>query len=121
MSSSSICAIIPTYNRSGMLRARFDSILAQSRPMQEIIVVNDGSTDDTENVVKSYGDRVKLISKTNGGKSSALNSALARCTADYIWIFDDDDIAAPDSIDRLAEAMDIDSTIDYAYGTYQNF
>ena len=50
-------------------------MLAQTPPPDQIVVVNDGSTDDTEQIVKSYGDRITLINKANGGKSSALNLA----------------------------------------------
>jgi glycosyltransferase involved in cell wall biosynthesis len=118
---SSICAIIPTYNRSAMLKECLDSILAQSRPPDEIIVVNDGSTDDTESAVKAYGTRVTLINKANGGKSSALNIALAQSKSDYIWICDDDDIAAPDGVEHLAAALDADGTVGFAFGTFRTF
>src|SRR5689334_4837795 len=119
--SSTICAIIPIYNRSSMLRESIDSILAQTRPVQEIIVVNDGSTDDTIDVVRSYGDRLKLINKTNGGKASAVNLALKHCQSDYIWICDDDDLARPDGTKLLANALDENECIDFAFGTFQIF
>jgi len=118
---STITAIIPTYNRAAMLRECIDSVLAQTRPVDEIIVVNDGSTDDTESIVKSYDDRITLISKKNGGKSSALNLALAQCTSDYIWICDDDDIAATDGLESLATALDADDTAGFVFGTFKIF
>lgn len=99
-----------------MLRECVDSVLAQTRAIDQIMVVNDGSTDDTEAVVRSYGDRIVLINKENGGKASALNLALAQCTSDYVWICDDDDIAAPDGIEHLATALDSDDILDCAFG-----
>lgn len=119
--TSSICAIIPTYNRAGYIRETIDSILNQTRPVQEIIVVNDGSTDDTVAVVEAYGTRVRLISKENGGKASALNRALAVTRADYIWICDDDDIADPHAMEHLAGALDADPAAGMAYGRYDIF
>jgi GT2 family glycosyltransferase len=118
---STICAIIPTFSRAAMLRECIDSILAQTRPLDQIIVVNDGSTDDTQNIVKSYGERVTLISKPNGGKSSAINLALPLCKTDYVWICDDDDIAAPDGAEVLAVALDADADAGFAFGTFKIF
>jgi glycosyltransferase involved in cell wall biosynthesis len=104
-----------------MLCECIDSILAQTRPVDEIIVVNDGSTDDTNEVVQSYGDRLTLINKPNGGKSSALNLGLKHCKSDYVWICDDDDLAAPDGAKHLAGALDLNDDADFAFGTYQFF
>ena len=104
-----------------MLRECIDSILAQTRPVDQVIVVNDGSTDDTIDVVQSYGDRLTLINKPNGGKSSALNLGLRHCKSDYVWICDDDDIAAPDGIKHLAHALDLNDEAGFAFGTYQFF
>jgi glycosyltransferase involved in cell wall biosynthesis len=119
--SASICAIIPSYNRAAMLRECIDSVLAQTRPPDQIVVVNDGSTDDTEQVVRSYGDRITLITKANGGKSSALNLALAQCSADYIWICDDDDLAAPNGLECLVTALDAHPEAGFAFGDLRTF
>ena len=119
--SGTVCAIIPTYNRSGMLRECIDSILMQSYPPQQIIVVNDGSTDDTETVVQRFGDRVQLITKPNGGKAAALNFALVQCKTDYVWICDDDDVAAPDGLEHLVKALDADASLGFVFGTFNIF
>jgi len=118
---NSICAIIPTYNRAAMLKESIDSVLAQTQPVDQIVVVNDGSTDDTESVVKSYGDRVSLLNKQNGGKSSSVNMALGQVTADVVWICDDDDIAAPDAVEHLAPAMEADPELNLCMGAYCSF
>jgi hypothetical protein len=62
-----------------------------------------------------------LISKPNGGKASALNLAMAQCTGDYIWICDDDDVAAPDGLDALAAILDADPSVGFAFGTFKIF
>lgn len=104
---STVCAIVPTFNRREMLGECLFSLLVQTRPPDRILVVDDGSTDGTAAFVKErFGAAVTLLHKENGGKSSALNHALPHCAGDYVWICDDDDIAAPDGCGLLAEALD---------------
>jgi len=121
MPKPTVCAIVPTYNRSALLRVTLDGILAQTRPVDQILVINDGSNDNTEEVVKSYGDRVTLITKKNGGKAAAQNTALEHCTADFVWICDDDDYADPKGIEILADMLDADPSLDVAMGNYTFF
>ena len=59
---------------------------------------NDGSDDDTRQILKPYQDRLRVLEKPNGGKSSAVNLGLEHAQGDYIWVFDDDDLAYPDKI-----------------------
>jgi len=94
--------LVPTFNRGELLSQSLDSLLAQSVSPHQIVVIDDGSTDDTAARVARYGSRVEYLHKANGGKSSALNVGMARVTGDYVWVFDDDDVALPTSIaDRL--------------------
>ncbi|MBE9571084.1 MAG: glycosyltransferase, partial [Proteobacteria bacterium] len=93
--SEKVSVIIPTYNRADFLPHCLESVLNQTYPNLEIIVVNDGSTDNTDDVVKPYLQHILYIKKENGGKASAVNFALQKVTGKYVWIFDDDDIALP--------------------------
>ena len=68
-----VSIVIPVYNGEDYIREAINSALAQTYKNCEVIVVNDGSTDGTETIVKSYGDKVRYFSKENGGVSSALN------------------------------------------------
>ena len=63
-----IAVIIATYNRSHLIGETLDSVLAQTRPADELIVVNDGSTDDTAAVLRRYGDRIRVITQRNGSR-----------------------------------------------------
>lgn len=118
---SRVCAIIPTYNRANYLPIALESILRQTRPVDEIIVVNDGSTDETLQALAPYQDMITIVTQPNAGKATAMNAALARTRADYIWIFDDDDIAAEDGIRPLVDALDENPELDFVYGMHQYF
>ena len=98
-----VSVLIATYNRGPMLEESLESVLAQTLPPCEVIVIDDGSTDDTPSRIASYGDRIRSIRLANGGKSRALNAAMSQVSGDFVWIFDDDDVALPTSIaDRVA-------------------
>lgn len=115
-----ISVIVPTYNRAMYLPDCLGAILAQTVPPGEIIVVNDGSTDGTREVLETYRERVKVIHKVNGGKPSALNVGLAQATGEYIWIFDDDDIALPHSLKTHMEAFTREPEAGFTYSGYHN-
>lgn len=96
-----VSVLIPTYNRARYLRECIQSMLSQTVSPVEIIVIDDGSTDETMDVVHGFGDsRIRYVRQENAGKCVALNHALPLATGDYIWLFDDDDVALPDSIER---------------------
>lgn len=95
---SKVSVLIPTFNRSNYIEECLDSVFAQTLPPLEVIVIDDGSDDDTAEVLKRYKDRINYIYKENGGKPSALNIGLKQAKGEYIWLFDDDDVALPDSI-----------------------
>lgn len=100
MSASDVTAIIATCNRAHYLGEAIDSVLGQTAPPAQVIVVNDGSTDSTADVLKRYAGRIEVIEQDNGGKSRALNRAMPRVRGAYVWIFDDDDIALPHNVEH---------------------
>jgi glycosyltransferase involved in cell wall biosynthesis len=93
-----VSVIIPTYNRAASLAAALDSVLAQSYPKIEIVVVDDGSTDDTGAVVARYGDRIRFQLKPNGGVATARNVGLAAATGELLAFLDSDDVCLPQRI-----------------------
>jgi glycosyltransferase involved in cell wall biosynthesis len=103
-----VSAIIPTYNRSRDLRIAVGTALAQTYPASalEIIVVDDGSTDDTAAVVGELGDRVRYLKKPNGGVSSARNHGMAAARGDYLALLDSDDEWLPTHVAEQAEFLD---------------
>ena len=95
-----ISVIIPVYNRADVIGRAVDSALNQTIKPIEIIVVDDGSTDDPEKVLKNYGDKIRFIKQSNTGPSAARNHGISVAEGDYIAFLDSDDAWLPDKIER---------------------
>ena len=106
MKAALISAIIPTFNRAGVLSAAIDSVIAQAYPRVEIIVVDDGSTDETSSVVARYGSRVRSLRQPNGGASAARNAGLGISRGDIIAFLDSDDLWLPGKLQRQVALLD---------------
>lgn len=107
----SISAIIPTFNRSGYLSEAVDALLNQTRTLSQIIIWDDGSTDETPHVARKAVSAdttgvLQYFRARNQGKSAALNAAMKEVRSEYVWICDDDDIARPDAAEKLAHVLD---------------
>lgn len=89
-----ISIVITSYNYERFLRAAIDSALGQSFPC-EVIVVDDGSTDRSVDIIKSYGDRIKPVFKSNGGEASAMWEGLKQASHDTVIFLDSDDVLYP--------------------------
>jgi glycosyltransferase involved in cell wall biosynthesis len=90
-----ISVVVPTYNRSHLIRETLDAILAQTHAPHEIIVVDDGSTDDTRTVLASYGERIRAISIANSGDLVARNTGLRIAQGHLLTFCDSDDLWMP--------------------------
>jgi glycosyltransferase involved in cell wall biosynthesis len=93
-----VSAVIPTYNYGRFVCAAVDSALAQTYQPLEIIVVDDGSTDDTRERLSRYGDRIRYIYQQNKHLSAARNTGIAAARGQYIALLDSDDVWAPQKI-----------------------
>ena len=100
-----VSIVIPVYNGSNYMREAIDSALAQTYTNIEVIVVNDGSTDNTEEIAKSYGDKIRYFVKENGGVATALNLAIKEAKGEYISWLSHDDIYYPNKIQRQIEVL----------------
>ncbi|WP_410217325.1 glycosyltransferase family 2 protein [Paracoccus sp. (in: a-proteobacteria)] len=116
----SISVILPTYNRAGLIEETIDSLLAQTRKPDEILVIDDGSTDGTSQVLARY-DSLRIIRTENQGKASALNMALKMVTGDFVWIVDDDDLLLPDACMTLSRPLEADLGLGFCAGRHIDF
>ena len=110
-----VSVIIPVYNTEQYLEACLDSVFGQTLKELEVILVNDGSTDSSLEIMEryqsAYPDRVRLLSKENGGQATARNVAIPLCTGEYIGFVDSDDYIEPEmyeSMYRKAKETDAD-------------
>jgi len=87
-----VSVIIPTYNRASMVGDAIESALVQTHPASEVIVVDDGSTDDTERVVRAFGDRVRYVRQENRGVSAARNAGMGVAKGELFAFLDSDDL-----------------------------
>ncbi|WP_217596220.1 glycosyltransferase [Cohnella sp. GbtcB17] len=107
MDTPLVSIVIPVYNGANYMREAIDSALAQTYPNVEIIVVNDGSIDkgETERIALSYGDRIRYLSKKNGGVATALNYALEEMKGEYFSWLSHDDLYYPQKLERQLQAL----------------
>lgn len=101
-----ISVVIPTYNRDAVISRAIDSVLAQNLPAKQIIVVDDGSTDDTQNRVSNQYPQVELISTDNKGVSAARNLGIQAATGDWVAFLDSDDEWLADKLLKQSEAIE---------------
>jgi len=102
MNNPLISVIIPTYNRAWALEAAVDSVLAQDYPEVELIVVDDGSTDETPALLARYGEALRVLTLENGGVSRARNHGIAASAGEFIAFLDSDDCWLPEKLSEQA-------------------
>lgn len=95
-----VSVIIPNYNYAQYVGQAIDSVLNQTYRNIEIIVVNNGSIDNSLEVLKGFGDRISLVDQENLGQSGARRSGLLRATGDFIAFLDADDVWEPQKIEK---------------------
>ena len=102
--SLQVSIIIPVYNAEKYLEECIESCLNQTYANTEIIAVNDGSTDRSSEILDGYSDRVRIITKENGGIASAVNAGIKRMRGEWYKKMDADDMLRPDAVENLAVA-----------------
>ncbi len=103
-----VSTIIPVYNNASTVSAAIDSALAQNFEGQEIIVVDDGSTDATPHVLEGYGRKIKVVTQPNRGRSAARNTALASAQGAYVAFLDADDEWLSGKLAKTVPVLDAD-------------
>ena len=114
-----ISVVIPAYNAEATLGRALDSVLSQTCLADEIIVVDDGSTDGTAKVAESFGESVNFFRKENGGASSARNFGISKCQHEWVAFLDSDDAWLPCHNEHFRNLLLNHPELDWAFGRYE--
>lgn len=116
-----VTVVIPTYNRADLVCEAIDSVLAQTYCDFEIIVVDDGSTDRTQEVVSVYGQRIRVIRQENQGEAAARNTGIHEATGEFLAFLDSDDLWFPDKLKSQMEFLDVSPSVPWVYSDAEMF
>lgn len=117
---SLITVIIPLYNKAAYIKKTIESVLNQTYDEYEIVVVDDGSTDDSVNVVRQNfnSPKLRIIQKENGGPSSARNRGVKEAKGKWIVFIDADDMLLPYALECFAEVSSYNENVEYFVGNF---
>lgn len=121
MESNLVSCIIPVFNGERFLAEAIDSILAQTYEPVEIIVVDDGSTDGTAELIGRYGRQVSYVQQTNQGSATAKNRGVSVAKGDFFAFLDADDLWRPEKIERQMTHLLERPEIDFCFTRFQHF
>ena len=110
-----VSVILPVYNGASTIARALGSVFAQTFTDYELVVVNDGSTDDTASALAAYGDRIHVVSQPNRGLSAARNAGVGASSGELIAFIDDDDLWMPEKLARCVAILDQDPNCALAY------
>jgi glycosyltransferase involved in cell wall biosynthesis len=114
-SSPLVSILINNYNYGHYLPDAIDSAIAQTYPHKEVIVVDDGSTDNSQDVIASYGEEIVSVLKENGGQASAFNAGFAVSRGEILFFLDADDLFVPDKVAKVTEVYERDAAIGWSF------
>jgi glycosyltransferase involved in cell wall biosynthesis len=121
MSLPLISVVIPTRNRAHYLGEAIESVLTQSYRHLDIIVVDDGSTDHTTDIVAGFGDRVRFLQQDNRGTGAARNAGISQAAGEFLAFLDDDDIWNEEKLVRQMRVFEAAPGTDAVYGHMEQF
>jgi glycosyltransferase involved in cell wall biosynthesis len=116
-----VSVVVPAYNCARYVAEALRSALEQQYNPVEIIVVNDGSTDDTPEVIRTFGDRITLINQSNAGAAAARNAAIEKARGDYIAFLDSDDLWLPGKLAAQVSYLEAHPEIGMVYSAWSEW
>lgn len=121
MKAASVSVIVPVWNGAAYLRECLDNILGQTQPPKELIVVDDGSTDETPAILKSYGDRIVTIRQPQSGQSAATMAGIDRASGLLLAFQDCDDLWPADKLEVQLKALSDSPELEAVFGMSEQF
>ncbi|MEZ5319806.1 MAG: glycosyltransferase family 2 protein [Vicinamibacterales bacterium] len=119
MTDPLVSVVIPTYNHARFLAEAIDSLLAQDYPRLEVVVVDDGSTDGTGEILESYRDRIVFERQANSGQSAALNRGWALARGEILSYLNSDDVLRPGAVRLAVDAFAAAPDASFVYGDFE--
>jgi glycosyltransferase involved in cell wall biosynthesis len=116
-----VSVVINNYNYGRFLNQAIDSALGQTHPKLEIVVVDDGSTDDSREILASYGDRIRSVLKPNGGQASAFNAGYAASNGELVCWLDADDVFLPEKVRTVENVLVAHPSAEWCFHTVRYF
>jgi len=117
----SVSVIIPAYNSANYLDETISSVLNQSLKPEQVIVIDDGSTDDTEKIIKSYQPHVDYLYQENSGANAARNKGVENTTGQFVAFLDSDDMWEPEKLEIQMRWLLKNPEVDAVFAHVQNF
>lgn len=116
-----VSIVIPTYNTGEYIQYTLESVFKQTYEDFEVIVVDDGSTDDTKEVLQVYMERIRYIYQENSGRSEARNTGIKAAKGKYVAFLDSDDLWTPGKLETQIDILEKNHDIDFLFGDKQRF
>jgi glycosyltransferase involved in cell wall biosynthesis len=116
-----VSVVIAAWNSEAYIAEAIESVLGQTVPPDEVIVIDDGSTDGTRGVLDSFGDRIIALTQANSGQAVAVNRGLALARGELIGFCDADDLWTPRKLKIQRALLDHDGSVEAAFGKVQQF
>jgi glycosyltransferase involved in cell wall biosynthesis len=116
-----VSILINNYNYGRFLGEAIDSALTQTYPNFEVIVVDDGSTDNSHEVITAYGDRICAVLKENGGQASAFNTGFVAARGDIICFLDADDLFKPEKVEYVVRILEDNPSLGWCFDVVRQF
>jgi glycosyltransferase involved in cell wall biosynthesis len=112
---------MPAFNRAHFIGRALESALSQTHPPDEIVVVDDGSTDNTSEIIAGFGEKVRYFRQNNAGPSSARNCAIREARCDFVALLDSDDLWSRDRLEKQVALLERHPELDVIFGLESKF
>lgn len=113
-----VSVVTPSFNQGRFIPATIESVLGQSAPDVQYIVVDGGSSDNTVDLLRSYGDRLEWVSEPDNGQTDAINKGLRRASGEVVAYLNSDDVYLPGTLAKVVAIFEQEPEVDVVYGDF---